>query len=44
MENSLGEFVYFNKKKILVAVLIIGLAIGGIIYYFFSDWQNMKKL
>lgn len=43
MENSLGEFVYFNKKKILVAVLIIGLAIGGIVYYFFSDWQNDEE-
>lgn len=43
MENSLGEFVYFNKKKILVAIIIIGLAIGGIIYYFFSDWQNDEE-
>ena len=43
MENSLGEFVYFNKKKILVAILIIGLAIGGIVYYFFSDWQNDEE-
>lgn len=43
MENSLGEFVYFNKKKILVAILIIGLAVFGIVYYFFSYWQNNEE-